>query len=89
MFAGRKKDSAAWNYFEQSGNDKTVSICCVKDGKDNTACGAKLSGSNSTNLKVCLIVCLYVPLFHHTLNGCGLRKKYNNTWRHEKHGVMK
>ena len=50
VFAGRKKESEVWNYFEyQADIDKSV---CLVAMENNQICAVKLAGKNSTNLKV-------------------------------------
>lgn len=49
MFAGRKKESNVWKYFEYKADiDKSVCLVAI----DNKVCSMKLAGKNSTNLKV-------------------------------------
>ena len=51
MFAGRKTESSVWNCFEYK-LDEDKSICLAKSPKNDDACGFKLSGKKSTNLKL-------------------------------------
>ena len=51
MFAGRKKESCVWNWFEYK-PDVDKSICLAKGTTNDDKCGFKLCGKNSTNLKV-------------------------------------
>lgn len=49
MFAGRKKESDVWKFFEYKADiDKSVCLVAI----DNKVCPMKLAGKNSTNLKV-------------------------------------
>jgi hypothetical protein len=51
MFAGRKKDSFVWKWFDYNA-DSDKSVCLAKGTKEDFTCGVQLSGNNSTNLKV-------------------------------------
>lgn len=55
MFAGRKKESSVWKWFEYKA-DVDKSVCLAKGPKNDDTCGFKLSGKNSTNLKVSTLV---------------------------------
>lgn len=49
MFAGRRRESSVWKYFEY--NEQTrKSKCCVTDAKIGKECGALLAGKNCSNL---------------------------------------
>ena len=49
MFAGRKKESDVWKYFEYKADiDKSVCLVSI----NNNVCPLKLAGKNPTNLKV-------------------------------------
>lgn len=50
LLAGRKRDSLLWDFFTyDAGCDK--SSCMVVDDKNKLACGAKITGKNTSNLE--------------------------------------
>jgi hypothetical protein len=51
MFAGRKKDSGVWKYFEQIG-DKSECLVKVEVKNVESQCGVQLAGKNTSNLRV-------------------------------------
>lgn len=61
MFAGRKKESEVWKWFQHDNvSDRSTCLAKTADGK---SCELKLAGKNPTNLKVSLAVIHFRGLF--------------------------